>query len=168
MVKISSIRFRKLKMPEIEKIKPLWQGLMDDNFDKVAKRNPNLKEERKMIKNPWRDVKKYYSDNIKKGKGVIFVAEHNDEIIAHNFNLIKLNIPIFLPKELGYIGELYVEKGYRSLGIGNRFRKMAFDWFKKKGIKRASIQVMRDNPMAHKLYKRWGFHDFKIEMRKNL
>ena len=46
--------------------------------------------------------------------------------------------------------------------------KEACKWFKKHGIKHITIGVNPENERAHLIYKKWGFFDFRIEMRNKI
>ena len=81
---------------------------------------------------------------------------------------IKDNIPIFELKELGYFSDLYVKKQFRKLGISSKLRDEAIKWFKKKKMKYISIALYPDNKFAHSVYKKWGFMDYHIEMRREI
>ncbi len=63
------------------------------------------------------------------------------------------------------MSDLYVKKGFRGMGIASAFKKEAFRWFRKKGVKYASIMFFVGNERAHKIYNKWGFFDFHMEMR---
>lgn len=92
----------------------------------------------------------------------------NGKVAGFNLSFIKENIPIFSLDKFGNIGDLYVKKEFRGLGISTKFKNNAFKWFKSKGLKYASIQLWDKNKNAHNIYRKWGFEDSQIIMRRKL
>jgi len=82
--------------------------------------------------------------------------------------IIKKNTPIFSLEKLGHISDLFVRKKFRGIGISSMFRDEAIRWFKKKRMKYATLDVYPDNVIPYKIYKKWGFFDFHLEMRKKI
>ena len=109
-------------------------------------------------------VKKY----IKRRNGLVLVAEDNGKIIAYNLNYIKNNIPIFLIEKIGYISGLYVDEKYRGKSISSEFSKKAFIWFKSKKIKDIEIAAYPQNKRAVSIYRKWGFKDYHLVLRRKL
>ena len=71
-------------------------------------------------------------------------------------------------KKIGYISDLFIIRNYRAKGISSRFKDEAIKWFKKKNIKHISIAVHRENKLAYSIYRKWGFLDYHIELRKKI
>lgn len=96
---------------------------------------------------------------------LVMVAKDRGRIVAYSLNTINKNIPIFSEGRLGYMSDLFVEEGYRKRGISSEFRKQAFAWFRKKGLRYASIKAYTANSNAREVYGRWGFEEQHLEMR---
>lgn len=75
---------------------------------------------------------------------------------------------MFSIKKLGYISDLFIDEKYRRKGVSSEFQKRAFKWFKTKGIKYAEIAVYPANKKAVNIYRKWGFNDFHLILRKKL
>lgn len=52
--------------------------------------------------------------------------------------------------------------------LSPRLKGKAIKWLKNKGLKHVSIIVYVDNKFAHSVYRKWGFFDFKMEMRRKI
>lgn len=63
---------------------------------------------------------------------------------------------------------LFVEEEYRNRKIGSSLINKALEYIKDKDIKYIDINVMKENEVARHLYKKLGFNDFEIKMRKNI
>ena len=59
---------------------------------------------------------------------------------------------------------MFVEKKYRSKGIGSLILNNLLDWFKKRDIIDIRLQVYQNNHMAVNAYRKCGFKDSLIEM----
>ena len=89
-------------------------------------------------------------------------------IAGYNLIFLKDNIPVFELARTGHIGDLFIKKEFRGLKISSKLNREAIIWFKKRGVKYSSLQVYPQNRHAYNIYKRWGYEDFHIEMRKKL
>jgi ribosomal protein S18 acetylase RimI-like enzyme len=101
-------------------------------------------------------------------KGIAYLAEVDGKPIGYSFAYIKPNP--FKPKaaKLGYIEDLYVKKEFRGQGIGSALTRETVAWFRGKGIKYLSLNVLAKNQAAQAIYRKWGFFPLAVEMRKNL
>jgi len=119
-------------------------------------------------------VIKHYEAKVRKEASMGYLQDNvtnNDELFAfeNSFYLVSVvegNLQgwillgdSFDPNFNNYTGmilELYVFKPYRNKGIGKQLLTQALHYFKRKGIKRAQLNVFAGNP-ARKLYERLGF-----------
>ena len=80
----------------------------------------------------------------------------------------KENIhPIYKNEFVGYIADVIVDEKERGKGIGKELTKQLEVEFKKMGLKETKLIVQKDNKKAHKLWKKLGYEDLYIEMRKD-
>jgi GNAT superfamily N-acetyltransferase len=105
---------------------------------------------------------------IRSANGMVIIAESRGKPIGYAMGYIKKNTPIYSLKELGYIGDLYVEKNFRRSGVGTMMKDFMLDWFRKRKMRYVSIAVHESNSSAHKAYASWGFSDYYREMRQKL
>ncbi len=148
------------------KIVDLWLEFMKEHDDIVLNKNPKLKKFTIKDKEMKRVYKKFLGANIRSKSGTAFIAKENNAIAGYTLVLLKDEIPIFKNKKIGYISDLYVKKGFRKQGISSKLKDKAVQWLTKKDVKFISLSVYSANNAAHSIYKKWGFIDYKIEMRK--
>lgn len=108
------------------------------------------------------------------------VKDHFKKIIENKDNILLVKVldeavvgyvylrPIKNDLENGYlIDGLYVEEEYRNKGIAKELINSALDILKNYNLSFIDINVMYDNEIARKIYKYFGFKEFKIQMRKS-
>ena len=98
----------------------------------------------------------------------MLIAEIKNKPVGYSINYIKNNVRVYKLAKLGHMSDLYIKKGYRGKGIAKQFRDLAWSWFKKKGMKYIAIGAHAENKVAQKIYHKWGFFDYHIEMRRKL
>jgi GNAT superfamily N-acetyltransferase len=140
------ITIRRAKPGDIDALAALWNGLMLHHVklygrDKRAE-NHELRRDAESV---WR---RYALKQMRSRNGLVLIAEDSGKPAGYSLNLIKPNIPVFRIRKLGHIADLYLEPGYRGKGIGKLLRDEAVRWFRKKGIKHASIAVHALNPAS--------------------
>ncbi len=162
------IIIREAKLRDSNDILELWTEFMKYHDDVIITNNPSVKPFLEKKKNAQVLFLKHIKRCIRSKNSVIFVAEEKNSLIGYSLNQIKKNIPIFKIEKLGYFSDLFVKKEYRGKGISSKFKKKAIAWFKKKRLTTISIAVYPENEHAHSIYKRWGFRDTHIEMRRKI
>jgi len=150
-------------MPELEKLGKKFR----DYIDMVDKNDKAVYDQRRWvsdIKEKWRD---YVKNKIRANNAQVNICEIDGHIVGYSLVSIKKNsVPVFNVKKLGYFGDLYVDDKYRQRGIATKLKDMGLEYFREKGIKHFSIQVSPNNDIAHKIYQKWGFFDYHLELRK--
>ncbi|PIN86538.1 hypothetical protein COV19_04585 [Candidatus Woesearchaeota archaeon CG10_big_fil_rev_8_21_14_0_10_44_13] len=162
------MKIRKAVLKDVQAIIGLSDDFMNDHSEIVFRKNKKLKPHLAIRKNANALFSKYIRKNIKSKDGDVFVVEDKGKLVGYLFILIKKNNPIFKLRRLGYISDLYLKKPYRNRKISSRLKDIAISWFRKKGIRYASICVYPQNAHAHKIYGRWGFFDYHVEMRRKI
>ena len=77
--------------------------------------------------------KKHLTDVLKDNRNKVFVSVNKDNIVGY----LKAHLfcrELFLEK-VGYVSELFVEKEYRSQGVGKQLVEEAIKWFKQQKLK---------------------------------
>lgn len=141
---------------------------MSEHDKLVIQGEPRNKAQQAQKKNAANLFRNHIAKNLRSNHAAIWLAEDNGEAIGYSFVQIKQNIRLFNIQKLGHFSDLYVRKEYRRQGISTRFKNEGLKWFRKKGVKYASILVNTVNAPAHHIYKNWGFFDYNIEMRKKI
>lgn len=141
---------------------------MEEHDKIILMKNPKLKPYLKRKDNSQDIMKEFIQKNIKSKNAVVYIAEIEGKLVGYCLICIKDNIAIFNLKKIGYISDLFVKKGYRGKGISSEFMDAASKWLKNRKINHISLVVKKDNKSAYSIYKKWGFLDYHIEMRKRL
>ncbi len=105
----------------------------------------------------------------KRGKNFSFlVLECNGKIVGYANAEIKVASPAYAVKLLGHIGSVYVQKPYRRSGLASMAVDHSMDWFKKNKVTWVTLQVDTDNPLGTKTWKKLGFEEWRLVLRKKL
>lgn len=56
------------------------------------------------------------------------------------------------------IESMYVDESFRRRGVGSSLVKRMLNWFGRKKVKSASVNVAVGNESAFKFYEQWGFY----------
>lgn len=162
------IKVRKAKLKDVDNIVILWNEFMEGHDKIVLKKTPQLKQFLIRKKNAAEIFRKFVKKNIMSKNGMVYLAEANNEPAGYSLVLIKSNIVVYKIKKVGYISDLYVRKDYRKNHISSRFKELAIKWLKENKIKHVSIAVHKENEVAYSIYKKWGFIDYHVELRKKI
>lgn len=109
-------------------------------------------------------IKDYFKNVIKNENNILLCYEDSNNIEGYIY-LKSMNNN----DKKGYlIDGLYVEPAYRNRGIATKLIDEAVKIIKDTDAKFIDINVLADNKTAYKLYKSFGFIDFKINLRKDL
>ena len=156
------------KLDDVLSIVNLWTEFMKEHDNIVISENPKLEDFQAKDENMEKNYEDFLKSTIESSDGKVFLALDNDEIAGFTLISIKDEIPIYKNKKIGRINDLYVKKGHRGRAISSALKDRSLEWFKSKGINSVSIPMYPDNKHAHSVYKKWGFFDYKVEMRKKI
>lgn len=110
--------------------------------------------------------KKYLTKVLKDNKNKIFVLIDNAKLVgylkAHSF----CREP-FLEK-VGYISELYVEKPYRSQGVGKQLVDEAIKWFKQQKLTWTTTSTHVLDSEAISFWRKRGYEEFNSFFKMRL
>jgi ribosomal protein S18 acetylase RimI-like enzyme len=98
---------------------------------------------------------------------VFFVAE-DKKIVGLVFGWKENIHPIYKNEFVGYIADVIVDKDYRGEGVGKKLVNTLEAEFKKMGLKETKLLVLKNNEKAHSLWKKIGYEELYVEMRKDL
>ena len=94
--------------------------------------------------------------------------ENERKLVGYSLAYIIKEMPIYVIDKTGHLRDLYILPEYRGKGIATKFKDETLDWFKKKGIKYASIKTRIVNKKAIEIYKHWGFFEYTVSFRKKI
>ncbi len=151
-----SVRIRKATKKDLDEITELaYQLYMSQIND--CQVDFNLRKNFKKIQ------KRCILEDMKKSKKAFFVAEEDGKIVGYISGKIEEDPPVFVEKEKGHIGQVYVTEENRGKGIGKKLFVEMKKWFKKKKIKTIRLYVAKCNAGAKRAYKSLGFEPAEFE-----
>ncbi|MBU2561893.1 MAG: GNAT family N-acetyltransferase [Nanoarchaeota archaeon] len=156
---------RKAKIKDIPEITKMWKQFMKDHDDTVIPKDPRMKPQLKRPQTAHNTFSKFLAKNIRSKDATVFVLDCSGTLIGYAIGFKKKTPPVFKMKEIGYLSDIYIKRGYRSKGLGSKMIDELREWCKNKGLKYLSLIVYEKNPRAQKLYSRKGFYFHSREMR---
>ncbi len=72
------------------------------------------------------------------------------------------------PKKIGMVYDLFVDEAHRREGVGEKLFNEALEWLRAKNIKHIELSVDARNADAMAVWKKFGFFEYKVRMRKDL
>jgi ribosomal protein S18 acetylase RimI-like enzyme len=162
------ITVRKARLKDVESIVNLWKEFMQEHDGIIFKQTPKLMLFLARKKDAAEIFRKFVQKNIRSKNGIVFIGESNGHLIGYSLALVKDNVGVYKTRRVGYISDLFVRKKHRSSKISSKFKDEIFRCFMKKGIKHISIAVHKENKLAYSIYRKWGFLDYHIELRRKI
>jgi GNAT superfamily N-acetyltransferase len=162
------MKIRKARLKDVPGIVELWSEFMKEHADIVRRVNPKLRPYTIRRKDAKEEFGSFARKNIRSRNGGVVVAEEDGGLVGYALFFIKKGPSVYTEKVFGYISDLFVKKGFREKRISSLFRDEALKFFRKKGIKHSSLVVSPTNSHARNVYKKWGFHEYHIEMRRRI
>jgi GNAT superfamily N-acetyltransferase len=103
--------------------------------------------------------------------GTIFVAAGADDAAIGWAIVFEQDDDVFVVAEErrhAYVAELFVAGALRGQGVGRALIAACEDWARGRGLHVMQIGVLPGNVRAHALYRREGYADYGIQLRKYL
>lgn len=103
--------------------------------------------------------------------GTILVADDGNAILGYATimtNVVEDGSGDEIAYRYAYVGDLVVDGSARGHGIGRRLLAECERYAKRAGRDEMRISVLARNERAHQVYRRFGFEDLLIDMRKLL
>jgi ribosomal protein S18 acetylase RimI-like enzyme len=98
----------------------------------------------------------------------ILVAEHEEKIIGFIKFITLENRPLESDIKCSLLSLMYVVPEFRRKRIASELMNRVFEYVKSKGVTHVRLNVLTSNIPAMNLYKKMGFQDYSIIMRKKL
>jgi len=147
------VNIRKAKLSDMDTLLEFEQGVITTErpFDE------SLKDE----KITYYDLEKLMSDE----NAQLLVAEHEGELVASGYALIKKSEPFEKYEYFSYLGFMFVTPKYRRKGINKQIIDSLIQWSKSKGIIEIRLNVFLENHSAVSAYEKLGFSQTAVKMR---
>ena len=155
---IEEIKIRKANLKDLNQILEISKLLLDFHNDLDSYYT---------IYTKYEDHKKYYNDQLKKKNVIYFVAEINKEIVGLASGYI-ISIPKTKAPKIGVLVSNFVKDKFRNQGIGKKLLDARVEWFKKNGVTFLEMNVDTRNKKALSIWKKYGFKDYQIKLKKEI
>ena len=159
------IKIRKASLDDVDSIADLGEKLIDHGDGIIKDSYPQNLNDYIFDKSKYEFSKTFIKNAIYSRNGLVLISEIDNIIVGFlQVNICK-NFPFFKLKKYGKIQAIYIKKDYRNKGISTMLLNKAIEWCKIKGLTRISLDVLPNNLHALKVYEKWGFTPFLLEMR---
>lgn len=155
-----SYNIRKANLKDISSIAKLWKEFMHYHHF-TAESNILVFDAETIYKKELVDV---LADNTK----AIFVLEFNKIIIGYIFCEIRNLQNYFIENRFGFISQIFIEKEFRRIGLGDSLLKKAEEWFIKKNIKKIECLVDVNNVISEYFWTKQFYNTVISIKSKNL
>ena len=153
---------RKARLADVPLLGTMEQEFRRDERVTVLKANPKLKAYIQGTPDRNQKVAGWMRKWIRSKNGLVLLAESKALPVGFATASIETNRGIYGPKQLGFIGFVFVRHRHRDQGISSLLMEEMLDWFRKRKIKHVSLSVMEGNQPARAIWKKWGFQDFSV------
>jgi len=150
------------------------QATMDD-FDELFELKLESRVEARQFNKklvPINEVADRYKLYLKKDLSsewrAVFIAVEYGKIIGMALGKIFRSMHILGHERTGYISNVYVKKGFRNKGLGEKLADTLIDWFKSKDATALTLEVYGSNKAALDFYRKLGFKDHSVKMVRDI
>ena len=150
-------------------------NVVETNFDKISSEDyntiKNMQEKMNKLMGQYESSVKEFNKLVsidqtfarhKKQKAIIFLLKKGEEIVGYSI-VLK-----YFVKGRFHISELYIDKNYRSGGLGQYFLNEIEKRLREKGCTVLQLNCLANNEIGNKLYTKSGFRVFQRAYAKKL
>ena len=141
-----SISYIKLDNEHIDSIRPLWEKLRDHHKEL----SPYFPE--RYVELTFQERKEDLSE--KSEKGILRIDTAYDKAAEQ---YIGYCISSISDQKVGEVDSIYLDKKYRSSGIGDALMKRSLDWMDQNNVETKRIMVAAGNENTLAFYSRYKF-----------
>ncbi len=124
--------------------------LLNEYMAKIATEEERVSNYKKLLE-------KYVKDMLNSKNSVFFICEDNGVLVAVLLGKLLQYPPVFKYPTYAYVDSFYVQKEYRTKGIGKKLIKELVKWSKSNGCKEISLNAHIKNQNALIAYEKLGF-----------
>lgn len=115
----------------------------------------------------YKNLEGDFAEELEDKDSLILVAEIDGRVTGYFRGMIE-PAPLYVAaKKVGVVNDLFVEPAGRKKGAGGKLFQAALDWFGDRGVKNIELNVDARNTLGIAFWKKHGFFDYKIRMRKD-
>lgn len=114
------------------------------------------------------ELEDYFEEIAKHKDSAFWVAEEGGEVIGYLAARVEDGPTYSVNKKIGVVADVAVDEKHRRQGIAEKLFDAALAWFQKKQLATIELSVYSQNSPALALWKKLGFAEYKIRMRKKI
>jgi ribosomal protein S18 acetylase RimI-like enzyme len=156
------IKIRRANKEDIQRIRKI------DHFGEEILSNCSPLDKLDLKYKPKKGEKNYYEKFILGKNKWCYIAESEDKLLGYILFNIEKREPYWKIKTVGYLDLIVIDKKARGKGISKLLFKKAYEIFKEKKLDYVKLSVQTDNDFARKIWKNFGFKDFRVDMYKKI
>ena len=156
------VKIRNLEEDDVDGICTLWE-----QFAAVREEMT----ESKVLNDDASDYFFGYATGLLQRKDTLtLVAEEegSGELVGYMVAQKQRRPPIYHHTRVAYLSDAFVAETHRKQGILRQFVEGLDAWCKREGITAIDVQIFEANKTAQEVYRRMGFHDYRIVFRKEV
>lgn len=96
------------------------------------------------------------------------VADDGGKAVGYLIATKQRRPPIYRHTKVAYLSDAFVEESHRNQGILRQFLEELNKWCVAEAITAIDVQLFQNNPEAHDVYRKLGFHDYRMVMRSEV
>jgi ribosomal protein S18 acetylase RimI-like enzyme len=151
----------RVALPEdVLSISKLWRKFMDYN----AQFDDSFEVKPKIVGRFARELQNRIDDPNYR----LSVIELDKELVGYCLSYISKKPYFFKLGKFGFIGDLFVEEGFRRNGYGRLLVEDALNFFKRKRVEQVELLVANSNENTIKFWQHLGYHGLLQWMYKRL
>lgn len=113
-------------------------------------------------------IAKHVSSSLYSSRVLLLVAEDTGRVVGFAQAHLGMRPQTLKVRPLAYIDEVHIIPAYRRRGIVKLFLSEYDNWFRKKNLTFVELSVHVKNQLGRNAFKKYGFKDAIMRMRKKL
>jgi len=154
------MQIRKAKIGDVPRIAEMGVAFFR-HLDRIDRYYPPSKKLKKLYFD-------YFRKNVYSSQSLLLLAEDDEKIFGFALAKIRKTPLIWGKRPYGDISFIYLDKKYQRMGIADKFLSSIYRWFKEKKIKEVELTVLEKNKQARKAWKKYGFREYIMRLRKKI
>lgn len=106
-------------------------------------------------------TKEFVANILTDEDAALFVAENDDDGQLIGFVQVDIrkapDVPVLVPRQLGWISDVVVKKGWQRFGVGRLLMEQAQQWVLERGVTVVQLVVWEFNREAIAFYEKLGY-----------
>ena len=116
---------------------------------------------------PKEEGEGYFTDLVTRERSLCLLAEAYGEAVGYLAGYVG-EPSTLRPVVVAELESMYIQDGYRGLGLGERMMRGFLEWAEAEGAERAAVTAYAANEGAIRFYQRCGFQPWSTTLEKSI